>query len=208
MARLLLSKATLSAQRRQLAAYRRFLPSLEMKRQQLMVTVKQCQQTIARQQAELQRIRDKVQLDYPMLANDRIGLHSLARDEQVVTRRVNIVGVWVEKIEQVRLACAPISILTRPHWTDGLQALLKQALTLESERRQQQKIADVLQQELVKVTQRVNLFDKVLIPQTLKNIRKIQIYLDDKDREAVITSKIAKGKRQADNTAQSAGPAL
>jgi V/A-type H+/Na+-transporting ATPase subunit D len=43
----------------------------------------------------------------------------------------------------------------------------------------------------------VNLFDKVLIPETRGNIRTIQVYLDDKAREAVVTSKIAKAKQQA-----------
>jgi len=195
MARLLLSKATLSAERKQLAAYRRFLPSLEMKRLQLMATVKYYQQALAESQQQQQAIQQRVMHDYPMVANDRIELRQLVQINAVDTRRKNIAGVWIEELATVNFHLAPLSILTRPHWVDGVQRLLQQALQLEIQQRQQRKILQQLEQELLKVTQRVNLFDKVLIPQALANIRKIQIFLDDKDREAVITSKIAKNKR-------------
>lgn len=208
MARLLLSKATLTAQRKQLAAYRRFLPSLEMKRQQLMVTVKDCQQTLQQQQQILQRIQQRVAEQYPMLANERIELQDLVVIREVKKRQANIVGIWIEEIEQIEFDCAPIAILTRPHWVDGIQRLLKQALETEIKRLQQQKILARLEAELLKVTQRVNLFDKVLIPEALANIRKIQIYLDDKDREAVITSKIAKSKRAAQSNADAYSESL
>lgn len=197
MARLLLSKATLSAQRKQLAAYRRFLPSLEMKRQQLMATVKSSEQRLFDQQRAIQELQQRVAQQYPMLANERIELDQLVTINAVHTQRNNIVGVWIDDIVEIEFNCAPISILTRPHWVDGIQRLLQQALDLEIRQLQQQKILNCLKAELLKVTQRVNLFDKVLIPQALVNIRKIQIYLDDKDREAVITSKIAKNKRAA-----------
>jgi len=197
MARLLLSKATLSAQRKQLAAYRRFLPSLEMKRQQLMATVKDYEQTLLEQQQQIAVLQQKVAQQYPMLANKQIDLNNLIAIEVVNTQRNNIVGVWIEEIASIKFRSAPISILTRPHWVDGIQRLLKQALELELRHRQQHKILETLRAESLKVTQRVNLFDKVLIPEALANIRKIQIYLDDKDREAVITSKIAKNKRAA-----------
>jgi V/A-type H+-transporting ATPase subunit D len=50
---------------------------------------------------------------------------------------------------------------------------------------------------VIKVTQRVNLFDKVLIPQAEANIRRILVYLGDAERAAVVGAKIAKGKREA-----------
>ena len=45
-------------------------------------------------------------------------------------------------------------------------------------------------------TQRVNLFEKVKIPECMENIRKIQIYLGDATTAAVVRSKIAKRKMQ------------
>ena len=45
------------------------------------------------------------------------------------------------------------------------------------------------------ITQRVNLFDKVLIPRTTANIKRIRINLSDEEMAAVVRSKIAKRNR-------------
>jgi V/A-type H+-transporting ATPase subunit D len=41
----------------------------------------------------------------------------------------------------------------------------------------------------------VNLFEKILIPTAKKNIQRIQIFLGDADRSAIVRSKIAKAMR-------------
>ena len=53
---------------------------------------------------------------------------------------------------------------------------------------------DLLEYALVKTTQRLNLFEKVLIPQTQNHIKKIKIFLSDQERASVIQAKIAKAK--------------
>jgi len=53
----------------------------------------------------------------------------------------------------------------------------------------------LLEQAVKTITQRVNLFDKVLIPRARQNIKRIQIYLSDLQTAAVVRSKIAKRKR-------------
>ena len=55
---------------------------------------------------------------------------------------------------------------------------------------------EILEEAVRKITQRVNLFDKVLIPKTRDNIRRIQIVLSDAEKAAVVNAKIAKRKRQ------------
>jgi V/A-type H+-transporting ATPase subunit D len=57
---------------------------------------------------------------------------------------------------------------------------------------------DLLQVAVKRVTQRVNLFDKVLIPRTRRNIKRIQIYLSDAERAGVVQAKVAKKKRLAE----------
>ena len=54
----------------------------------------------------------------------------------------------------------------------------------------------LLEQATRKVTQRVNLFEKILIPTAKANIKKIQIYLADAERAIVVNSKITKNIRQ------------
>ena len=52
-----------------------------------------------------------------------------------------------------------------------------------------------------RTTQRLNLFDKVLIPRAKENIKRIKIYLSDMETAAVVRSKIAKRKRAATEAA-------
>jgi len=54
----------------------------------------------------------------------------------------------------------------------------------------------VLDLAVRRITQRVNLFEKILIPTAKKNIQRIRIYLGDAERAAVVTSKLAKVKQQ------------
>ncbi len=196
MAQLLLSKATLLKERRQLAAYQRFLPSLEMKRQQLMLAVKASEQQLQQMQQELDQIGDVIAEDVPMLANKDIHLQPLLTVNKVRYQRENIAGVAIERVAEVLFEQTPVSMLSRPHWVDVVQQRLQQAIEWQLRIEAEQQVLAALQAALIKVTQRMNLFDKVLIPQSQKNIRRIQIYLDDKAREAVVTSKIAKNKRK------------
>ena len=53
---------------------------------------------------------------------------------------------------------------------------------------------ELLSQELRITTQRVNLFEKVKIPETVADIRKIRIYLGDQETAQVVRGKIAKRK--------------
>ena len=56
---------------------------------------------------------------------------------------------------------------------------------------------DILRQELRITTQRVNLFEKIKIPEAREAIRRIKIYLGDQTANAVGRSKIAKRKIEA-----------
>ena len=197
MARLLLSKSTLLKERRQLAAFQRFLPSLEMKRQQLMLSVKETQQRLEAGQQAIRDIEQSIAQEIPMLADSGIDLGQLVKVNDIEYKSINIAGVSVEQVARVDISKTTISFLARPHWVDAAQQMLEQAVIQSLHNETEVQALRSLQQDLTKVTQRMNLFDKVLIPEAKANIRKIQIYLDDKDREAVVTSKIAKNKRLA-----------
>jgi len=60
-----------------------------------------------------------------------------------------------------------------------------------------------------RITQRINLFEKILIPGAQENIRRIRIFLGDAEMAAVVRSKIAKGihERKRRNAEASAGEA-
>ena len=55
-----------------------------------------------------------------------------------------------------------------------------------------QEQARLIREELTITTQRVNLFEKVKIPETKENIRVIRIYMGDQQTAAVVRGKISK----------------
>lgn len=194
MPRLLLSKSQLLKERHRLQAFARFLPSLQMKRQQLMAAVADSRKRLASGEASLRASEERIASDIPMLSNDSIDLSGLVRELSVDWENVNIAGVSVKRIASVNLEQHLPSLLTRPLWVHALQDVLAQAFIQLRHNQAEQQVVSTLNQELIKVTQRINLFEKVLIPEAEANIRKIQIFLDDKAREAVVVSKIAKNK--------------
>jgi len=196
MARLLLSKSTLLKEKKRLESFQRFLPSLEMKRQQLMAALKDNRKALKKLQQQQQELEGFIAEQVPMLANQDIDLQGLCEVKHFTEKKVNVVGVWLLDIDVLEFKLAQISVLAKPHWVDVVQLKLQQGLELALRFDIETFNNQLLEAELKKVTQRVNLFDKVLIPETKANLRKIQLYLDDKDREMVVTSKLAKNKRQ------------
>ncbi|TXL15117.1 hypothetical protein BMR04_12225 [Methylococcaceae bacterium HT3] len=87
------------------------------------------------------------------------------------------------------------SLFTEPHWVDQLVVQLKKMLQLKMQLQVEEQRVARLTEALKKVTQRVNLFDKVLIPKAQQDIRKIRIYLSDLERAGVVRAKSTKQKR-------------
>ncbi len=87
-------------------------------------------------------------------------------------------------------------MLAKPFWVDFLVELLRAMATLSIRRDVEQRRVRRLNEAVRRITQRVNLFEKVLIPQAEKDIQRIRIYLADAERAAVVRSKIAKAKQQ------------
>ena len=197
MARLALNKASLSKQSRQLKTFERFLPSLDMKRRQLMAEQARERDAIARTRQEMHALRDNVAATMPMLANREVDLSELVSVESATLGERNVVGTRLPTLESIEVRVRDYGYLAKPHWVDRLVDELTRMLELQVGLAVQQRRVDMLDEAARKVTQRVNLFEKVLIPRAGENIRKIKIYLADAERAAVVRSKIAKRNRAA-----------
>lgn len=197
MARLPLNKSTLSKKKRELATYQRFLPSLDLKRKQLLAERNKARQYLRELQRKRTRLRDAIGRDLPMLSNRGVDLDALVRVRDVRVDQVNIVGVRVPEFGDVQLTYRTYGMLAKPHWVDRTAERLAEALTLHVREQVQRERVRLLQEGLTKVTQRVNLFEKVLIPRTKQEIKQIDIALQDAERAGVIRAKVAKRKTQA-----------
>jgi len=79
-------------------------------------------------------------------------------------------------------------------WVDGGLEALRELVSMRKEMEVIDEALGLLNKELRLTTQRVNLFEKVKIPDALEAIRRIKIYIGDQMANAVGRSKIAKRK--------------
>src|SRR5271157_1133323 len=196
MARLSLSKTQLAKEHTNLAMYRRYLPSLDLKRRQLTGERNKTQARIAEIEAQIERRVEKIGEEIPMLANQDIDLKGLTTLKAVKIGERNVVGLRLPSLVEIEVDVARYGYLLRPHWVDLVAERLKEVLRLRVEAQVTQRQVALLDAAVTKVTQRVNLFDKVLIPHARADIRRIDIALGDRERSAVVNSKIAKHKTQ------------
>ncbi|MGF1526503.1 MAG: V-type ATP synthase subunit D [Candidatus Competibacterales bacterium] len=194
---LTLNKATLAREQRRLATFQRFLPALDLKRRQLLAARAEVKRAIATTQARRRAVTQRVAEDLPMVADKRLDLEHLVTLETVTLGTENVVGVSLPTLEDVELTAAPYAYLARPHWVDALVARLREAITLGVQEDLERQRLERLEAAVRIVTQRVNLFDKVLIPRTRGHIRRLQIHLGDAQRAAVVRAKFAKTRSRA-----------
>ena len=192
MPKVRLSKSALQAQRVQLRLYQRLLPSLDMKRRQLTLKHTKARAEYAQAHRTVDELDKKIGRELPMLASGDIDLTGIVRLKKCVLSEENVVGVRLPVLRAIEVEVADYSMMARPAWVDQLVTRLR----LAAEQRMRVDVAgrrlQVLSKSLRQITQRVNLFERILIPQAKKNIRRIRIFLGDIERDAVVRSKLAK----------------
>lgn len=194
MARLSLNKSSLHKEREQLRLYRGVLPSLELKRQQLTLELNRAKLQLK----DFRLISKQLELDtaaeIPMLANQEIDLTGLVRTSKINLKEVNIVGIKLPALDTISFDILEYSMLGKPPWVDLLVVKLQQIVEAQTQVSIAEERVKRLESAVRRITQRVNLFEKILIPEAQENIRKIKIFLGDAERAAVVRSKMAKAR--------------
>ncbi len=194
MAKIKLTKNELKIQKDALKMYRRYLPTLTLKKQQLQAEIR----TI---EAKAEAVR-KERKDLEKGFGSWIAVFSEtdAFPEGIITvsniRKGygNIAGVTIPVYEGADFARGDYDLYETPLWVDIAANHMEKAMSLDLEAEVLDEQVRLLEQELRATAQRVNLFEKVKIPETEENIRKISIYLADQQVSAVVRSKISKRK--------------
>ena len=195
MTKLSFSKASLHKEGKKLKLYKQYLPSLDLKRQQLMVERARVIAQLEETERLIEQCRKTVFESLPMLSNRDIDLAGLVQVGQITVTEENIVGIRAPVLTSVEIKTASYSTYSRPHWVDQVVIQLKTMLELKLQLQIHQRRVEILEKAVKKITQKVNLFDKVLIPRAQKNIRKISIFLSDAERADVVRAKITKQNR-------------
>lgn len=195
MSKLAINKSSLKKQRDQMKLFQRFLPSLDLKRQQLMAEIKRSQKELEEAEEEVRQLTQSLTGLLEPLGAYEIDLAGLVTIDQVEVEEENVVGVRLPVAREVRFRTAEYSLLAKPFWVDFLVEYLQRSCTMRVHLQVRRERVRRLEVAVRKTTQRVNLFEKVLIPNAKENIKQIQIGLAEQERSAVVRSKIAKKKR-------------
>ena len=203
MAKIKLTKNELKVQKDALKMYLRYLPTLTLKKQQLQAEIRTIEakaETVKKEKAALERgfnswiavfsERDAFPDGIITVSNIRKGYG-------------NIAGVEIPTFEGADFARGDYDLYETPLWVDIAANHMEKAMLLDLEAEVLFEQVRLLEAELLATSQRVNLFEKVKIPETQENIRKISIYLADQQVSAVVRSKISKRKIAARDSASS-----
>ena len=195
MAKIKLTKNELKLQRDALKRFQRYLPTLQLKKQQLQLEVRQTREAVEGIEREMDELIARSERAIALFAgNDAPSLEKLVTVTKWNVGTRNVAGIDVPVFESIDIETPQYDLFSTPAWFDDAVQLIRQKIELGLRKKLTEETRELLEQELRVVTQRVNLFEKVMIPEAKENIRTINIYLGDQQTNSVGRSKIAKGK--------------
>jgi V/A-type H+-transporting ATPase subunit D len=198
VAEIKLTKNELRNQQVRLAQLEKYLPTLQLKKAMLQSQVYEARSELNRLKGVFNEKRTKLE-SYSALLSERTSIDPLKviKVKNIVKRYENVAGVEIPTYESVEFEDFTYNLFETPPWVDaaiiGLRALAEAGIhiqVVEEEIR-------ALEKELREVSIRVNLFEKILIPRAVANIKKIKVFLGDQQLAAVSQAKVAKEKIEA-----------
>jgi V/A-type H+/Na+-transporting ATPase subunit D len=195
MARLSLNKSTLSEFVKQLKTYRNFLPSLDLKRRQLLSEQEKARRELLELDRREQTLRPMVDKQIPMLGYTHVNVRGIVRVTNAEVVEENVMGIRLPKLGRLEVKVSEYPFLAKPHWVDRVVRLLQEAIEIRMHRQVMERRLELLASSAKVISQRVNLFEKVLIPKTEANIQRIRVYLSDSERASIVRAKIAKREK-------------
>jgi V/A-type H+-transporting ATPase subunit D len=192
MAKIKLTKNELKKQKDSLKMYRRYLPTLMLKKQQLQGEIRFAEIRIKELRTEKEFLDESFKVWIGVFGEKGIFTPGMLKIASLKTSQGNIAGVPIPIFESAEFTIARYDLATTPLWLDMAVEKMKQAMLLDLEAQIVEEQRKLLDHELRVTTQRVNLFEKIKIPETRGHIKKIQVYLGDQQTSAVVRGKIAK----------------
>ncbi len=189
-----LNKNALRDQKQSLALYEEFLPTLELRKQQLQTEVRNLRKALSEKREEMDSHFEAAKPWAALIESSLPAVQPLVKIKEVVSGKGNVAGVKVPVFKKVEFEPVKYSLTATEPYIDDAVGFWKAAVALREELQLMEIQLDLLNRELRKTTQRINLYEKVLIPQAKENIRRIKVYLGDQQTAAVCRAKIAKEK--------------
>ncbi len=193
MAKIKYTKNELKKQKDQLKRFKRYLPTLVLKKQLLQMEIRQVEMQINEKSQQRERINAEL-MSWVHVFGENLNIAELVKVKETALETANIAGVDIPVFNGVIYENLPYDLMFYPLWVDAGVKKLKELFSADMELTILKKQAELLGEELRITTQRVNLFEKVKIPDTRENIRRINIFLGDQQTAAVVRGKLTKNK--------------
>lgn len=191
-----LNKSELTRLKNEEKIYTQFLPVLKLKQEQLQTE----QIRINRKLKLLEEIYNKEIkkiLKNISLFTDSSNLYNIGevlRPKKIIIDHQSLAGVNIPILKNIEFHNYFINFFDVPYWFISIIKSCKILIVQFIELKIINKQYKLISKELKKATQKVNLFEKVLIPENKYAIKKIKITLSDEQVSAVGRAKIAKNK--------------
>jgi V/A-type H+-transporting ATPase subunit D len=194
MVKIKLTKGELKRQRDALRQYQRYLPTLQLKKQQLQMEILR-QTSILDEKTRLKTAKTAAIETWSGLIGDgHLDIRPWLRPKRIISTTRNIAGVDLPVFENVEFDLAQYDLFTAGLWVDAAIEGLRSLVVVREEIQMIKTGTEILRHQLRITAQRVNLFEKVKIPESQEAIRLIKIYIGDQMANAVGRSKMAKTK--------------
>lgn len=199
MANIKLTKNEQKVQKDHLKQYQRYLPTLQLKKQQLQSVIMKTMNELEQKEDERTKMIGDLDDWVAVFAENRIfdeelKLDHLVQPDTVVTKKENIAGVSIPTFQELTFKDISYEVDDYPLWVDTAVVKLREIARLDALVKTLRTQVELLEKELRSTSQRVNLFEKVKIPEAKENIRVIGVYLGDQQTAAVVRGKISKKK--------------
>ena len=194
MAKIKLTKNELKVQKDALKMYQRYLPTLTLKKQQLQAEIRTIEAKAKAVREEKENLEKGFKDWIAVFSEKDVFPDGIITVSNIRKGKGNIAGVAIPTYEGADFSRGDYDLYETPLWVDIAANHMERAMSLDLEAEVLDEQVRLLGAELLATSQRVNLFEKVKIPETEKNIKKISIYMADQQVSAVVRSKISKRK--------------
>ncbi|MFC1704275.1 V-type ATP synthase subunit D [Candidatus Omnitrophota bacterium] len=194
MAKLRLTKGELKRQRDNLKQFQQYLPTLQLKKQQIQIEIQRTRAQLDKQLKEIEDAKISIQPWAGLFTERPKDFSGWVKPKTIIVSSANIASVDIPVFERVEFEGAEYDLFSTPLWVDNAVESIQQLVILVEHARVIKTQERLLRDELRITTQRVNLLEKVKIPESRESIRRIRIYLGDQQTNAVGRSKLAKNK--------------
>ena len=193
MANIKLTKNEQKKQKDALKRFTRYLPTLMLKKQQLQLVIRGLEADVKAKQAERSALEGEIQ-SWVDVFGEEVEFDKLVRIKYLETEEGNIAGVDIPVFKGIEFEQIEYDLFKQPLWVDAAVEKVSKLLACDEELKIIARQLELLDAELRVTSQRVNLFEKVKIPETKTIIKKIGVYLGDQQTAAVVRGKISKKK--------------